>query len=99
MTMTPKEELIQAIERSPDELIRVLLDLLKVLQTKQSSDAVLPVLQKTAEPSTTKTMSKRLRRKQEILVIETSHLNGFDMNEFIDQVREERFQQQTGNIN
>ena len=32
MTMTPKQELIQAIEQSPDELVQALLSLLKVLQ-------------------------------------------------------------------
>ncbi|NDJ20027.1 hypothetical protein GS601_22575 [Myxacorys almedinensis A] len=30
--MTPKEELIQAIERSPDEVVQALLELLTVLQ-------------------------------------------------------------------
>jgi hypothetical protein len=30
--MTPKEELIQAIERSPDEVVRELLDVLQALQ-------------------------------------------------------------------
>jgi hypothetical protein len=37
--MTPKEELIQAIEQSPDELAQALLELLRVMQ-KQSSSAV-----------------------------------------------------------
>jgi hypothetical protein len=36
MTMTPKEELIQAIERSPDDLVRAILELLKVWQRQQS---------------------------------------------------------------
>lgn len=39
--MTPKEELIQAIEQLPDELVRALLELLKVLK-RQESDEVLP---------------------------------------------------------
>lgn len=39
--MAPKEELIQAIERSPDDLVRALLELLKVLQRQQSAK-VLP---------------------------------------------------------
>lgn len=30
--MTPKEELIEAIERSPDDLVRALLGLVRVLQ-------------------------------------------------------------------
>lgn len=44
--MNPKEELIQAIERSPDDLVRALLELLKVLQ-QRSPEAVSPVEQKT----------------------------------------------------
>lgn len=38
--MTPKEELIQAIERSPDDLVRALLALLKVLQRQQPAEAL-----------------------------------------------------------
>lgn len=37
MTMTPKEELIQAIERSPDDLVRATLEFLEVWQ-KQHPD-------------------------------------------------------------
>jgi hypothetical protein len=33
--MTPKEELIQAIERSPDEIVQELLAVLKALRTQQ----------------------------------------------------------------
>jgi Protein of unknown function (DUF2281) len=33
--MTPKEELIQAIERSPDGIVQELLGVLKVLQAQQ----------------------------------------------------------------
>lgn len=33
--MTPKEELIQAIERSPDEVVWALLELLRVMQRQQ----------------------------------------------------------------
>ncbi len=44
--MTPKEKLIQAIEQSPDELVRALLELVRVLQ-RQSSDAGSSVQQKT----------------------------------------------------
>lgn len=38
--MTPKEELIQAIKRSPDELVQVLLALLQVVQRQQSDQAL-----------------------------------------------------------
>ena len=30
--MTPREELIQVIEQSPDELVQAMLDLLKIMQ-------------------------------------------------------------------
>jgi hypothetical protein len=33
--VTPKEELIQAIERSPDEIVRSLLEVLQALQRQQ----------------------------------------------------------------
>ena len=39
MAMTPKQELIQAIEQSPDELVQALLGLLKVLQGRPLSEA------------------------------------------------------------
>ncbi|NDJ16893.1 hypothetical protein [Myxacorys almedinensis] len=39
--MTPKEELIQAIERSPDDVVQVLLELLKVLQRQRSAEVEL----------------------------------------------------------
>jgi hypothetical protein len=87
--MTPKEELIQVIERSPDELVQALLELLKLLQ-RQSAEAVLP------EPqgSVWNVASGRLRRKQGVLVIETEPLNGLDTNALIAEVREERIQSQ-----
>ncbi|NEQ32172.1 MAG: hypothetical protein F6K04_14410 [Leptolyngbya sp. SIO4C5] len=44
--MTPKEELIQAIERSPNDLIQALLTLLRVMQ-QRSFGAVSPAPQKT----------------------------------------------------
>ncbi|MGD1953209.1 MAG: hypothetical protein ACFB14_26720 [Leptolyngbyaceae cyanobacterium] len=36
--MTPKEELMQVIEQSPDELIRAMLDLIKVMQLDSKAD-------------------------------------------------------------
>ncbi len=38
--MNPKEELIQAIERSPDEVVRALLELLRVWQRQRSPQAM-----------------------------------------------------------
>jgi hypothetical protein len=40
MAMTPKEELIQVIEQSLDELVRALLELLRVMQRQQSSEVM-----------------------------------------------------------
>ncbi|XQQ06917.1 MAG: hypothetical protein EDM05_58510 [Leptolyngbya sp. IPPAS B-1204] len=103
MVMSPKEELIQAIEQSPDELVQALLELLRVMQRQQSSveataptaEAAIP-LQEETEPKVTTAMPSRLHRKQGILVIETGNLDEFDINTFIDDVREERIQNQGG---
>jgi hypothetical protein len=47
MTMTPKEELIQVIEQSPDELVQALLELFRVIQRTRSPNASETVQQKT----------------------------------------------------
>jgi len=91
--MTPKEELIQAINRLPDDLVWALLELLKVLQRQRSPEAARSAPQE-PEMATVEEAPSRLRRKQGVLVIETGHLNGFDINAFINEVREERIQNQ-----
>lgn len=45
--MTPKEELIQVIEQSPDELVQTLLELLRVIQRTRSPKAAETFQQKT----------------------------------------------------
>ncbi|MBE9077954.1 hypothetical protein IQ241_11730 [Romeria aff. gracilis LEGE 07310] len=45
--MTPKDELIQAIERSPDDLVWALLGLLRVLKRQQLPEAVPSAQEKT----------------------------------------------------
>jgi hypothetical protein len=95
--MSPKEELIQAIEQSPNEVIEALLMLLKVFQG-QSSDKN-QVAQPTLPSREIAENSQRLSRKQEILVIETGDASGFDINEFIHEIREERIQHQIESIN
>lgn len=45
--MTPKEELIQAIEHSPDDLVRALLALLRVMQRQRDAGVVLPTRPRT----------------------------------------------------
>lgn len=47
MAINPKEELIQAIERSPDELVQALLELLRIIQRQPSSEAVSAIQQET----------------------------------------------------
>jgi len=90
--MTAKEELIQAIERSPDELVYTLLEILKVLQRQSGQPTQ-------AELARHEQGVSRLRRKQGVLVIETGALEGFDMNAFIGEIREERIQEQMGQVN
>lgn len=55
--MSPKEELIHAIERSPDNLIRVLLELVKVWEqqsaTLRQNESIAPASQAESEPSET----------------------------------------------
>lgn len=84
--MTPKEELIQAIQRSPDRIVRELLDVLKVLQQQQATESTQPG------------QHKRMYRKQGVLVIEAGELSGFDINTFIGEMREERIQSQLKEI-
>jgi hypothetical protein len=40
--MTAREELIQAIERSPDDLVQALLEVFKVLQERRSVETIAP---------------------------------------------------------
>lgn len=52
--MTPKEELIQAIQRTPDEIVRELLELLKALQHQASLEA------EELQPANQKTVLERM---------------------------------------
>lgn len=91
--MTPKETLIQAIEQSPDDLIEALLQLLSVLQRQASPETDQQIQPKT-ELASIEAVSKRLHRKQGVLVIETGNVTEFDINGLIGEIREERIQQQ-----
>ena len=90
--MTAKQELIHLIERSPNELVYTLLEILKVLQ-RQSGHLT------QAEPARHEQGRVRLCRKQGVLVIETGGLEGFDINAFIGEMREERIQEQMEQVN
>ncbi|MGB3768875.1 MAG: hypothetical protein WA947_20150 [Phormidesmis sp.] len=81
--MTPREELIQAIQTSPDEVILTLLEMIRKL-AYQKKDIKDPVKKEA--------LSERLYRKNGILVAETGRLDGFDLNDFIKEMREERIQ-------
>jgi hypothetical protein len=85
--MTAKEELIQAIERSPDEVVESLLQILKVLQ-RQSVLKASALTQ--VEQSKLEEVPSRLRRKGGVLVIKTGALDEFNANTFIREMREER---------
>lgn len=89
--MTAKQELIQLIERSPNELVYTLLEILKVLQ-RQSGQLT------QAEPESHE-QRVRLCRKQGVLVIETGVLEGVDINALIGEMREERIQEQMEQVN
>jgi hypothetical protein len=84
--MTPKEELIQAIERSPDGIVQQLLEVLKALERQQSLEVAQPA------------QEKRMYRKQGVLVIDTGELSGFNINTFISEMREEQIQDQIGKM-
>jgi hypothetical protein len=98
MALSPKKELMQAIEQSPDEVAQVLLELLRVLQQHDRllSEPNAKMLQSAHQESedTTNKVPNRLYRKQGILVIETEYSDGFDINSLIDEVREGRIQDQ-----
>jgi hypothetical protein len=84
--VTPKEELIQAIERSPDEIVRSLLETLHALQRNPSTESIQP------------TQGKRMFRKQGVLVIEAGDSSELDISTFISEMREERIQSQLEEI-
>jgi hypothetical protein len=77
--MTLKEKLIQAIERSPDDILE---QLLEILQTLQPTALVKEI------------HISRLHRKQGVLIIQTEERSNLDVNTFINEIREERIQDQ-----
>lgn len=92
--MTPKEELIQAIQTSPDDVASALLKTLKQLQQRSqiSSDIDTPDL----EAEHLEEVSDRLREKNGFLVVETETLENFDIVDFIKEMREERMRKLAG---
>jgi hypothetical protein len=103
MAMTPKEELIQAIQRSPDDVVSAMLEILKIVQKPLLSSTIgLSTITVASQFSSTEKrtiVSKRLKRRNGVLVIETGSSIEFDINAFINELREERIQTQIGPIN
>ena len=88
--MTPKEELMQAIQTSPDDVVSLLLRTLKQLQRRsQMPDDVGTSDMETERPEE---ISDRLREKNGFLVVETEPVESLDIVEFIKDMREERIQ-------
>lgn len=91
--MTPREELIQAIQTSSDDIVTVLLDTLKAL--KQSADEVVRAVSSEDSSMSSKDIehiSERLYRKQGVLVVKTEQVDEFGTSTFIKDMREERVQ-------
>jgi precorrin-6B methylase 1 len=95
--MTRKEELIQAIQQSPEEVVSALWETLHVLQ-QQFSEGTLSTQQE-SELGSKEQCSQRLHRKQGVLVLETGDSTGFEIKELVHQIREERIQNQMGDLN
>ncbi|WP_121969997.1 hypothetical protein [Leptolyngbya sp. BC1307] len=95
--MTPKEELMQAIQTSPDDIISALLETLKKLRGQSESaaeSAAESAVESAVESAAENPLTERLYRKNGILVAETGPLSDFDTTAFIRQMREERIQSQ-----
>ena len=91
--MTRKEELIQAIQQSPEEVVSVLWETLQQLQPS------LRETRNTQDDSEGLKCSQRLHRKQGVLVIQTEESTQLDIKELVDEIREERIQKQMGDLN
>ncbi len=90
--MTPKEELMQAIQTSPDDVISTLLGVLKRLQQRPGDGVKADVSDsETAQPEQ---ISDRLQEKNGFLVVKTGGASSIDINAFIREMREERIQSQ-----
>jgi hypothetical protein len=85
--MTLKEKLIKEIERSSDEVLEQLLQVLKTLEPKAPTS------------NTHDAQTSKLQQEQGILVIKTNGDSNFDVNSFINDVREKRIQDQIQLVN
>jgi len=90
--MTIKEELIQAIQQSPDEVVSILWERFQELQQSLSKATNIE------DDSEGSKYSQRLHRKQGILVIETEDSTPLNITGLVNKVREERIQKQIGDL-
>jgi hypothetical protein len=74
-------------------VMQVMSERLTVLRQQQNSDTI---ASNSAEPVSSD--RSRLHRKQGVLVIQTDPLSGFDINAFVNEMREERIQDQIGQV-
>jgi hypothetical protein len=74
-------------------VIQVMSERLTLLKQQQNSDTI------GLSPSESLPSDRsRLHRKNGVLVIQTDQLNGFDINAFVNEMREERTQDQIGQV-
>ena len=102
--MTPREQLIQEVLQAPDFWVKVLLKLLHLVRSGQ--DGVAQQLAKLAEISEEKELTEDssaegwqtpvLFHEGSALVVGGSLPDGFDTNQFITELREERIHEQMG---
>jgi Arc/MetJ-type ribon-helix-helix transcriptional regulator len=85
------EQWVKAHGISVEEFIREAV--IEKLTQLQREDAKFPGLT-ASEPSEATSLSPRLRRQAGILVIDVEPLHSFDSNTFIEELREERIQEQ-----
>lgn len=102
--MTPREQLIQEVLQAPDFLVKALLKLLRLVRSGQGGIA--QQLAGLAESADVKELVENscvegwqepvLSREGSALVVGGSLPQGFDTNQFIAELREERIHEQMG---
>jgi hypothetical protein len=75
-------------------VMQVISERLTLLKQQKNSDPIAFSPSKPLSPD-----RPRLYRKQGVLVIQTDPLNGFDINSFVNELREERIQDQIRQVN
>lgn len=94
--MTPKEELMQAVQTLPEDMIQLLLSTLK--RPQRGPEKATRTAGENSDVKKPEQMSERLREKNGFLVAETGKLDGFDTTAFLKGMREDRIQSQLDQI-